>query len=439
PISEKKQFEKAVGYFEKLVKNEDYSTPFLAHYYIGRVRLEQGTEKSKKHGVAALQKTLELKPDFIDALMALGQHYQSEKQDAEAIKLYKSYQVERGSNPRVADSLAQLYLEADQYESAYEQLKIVETMGEDQVGAKVRMGLIQVELKNYELAISKFNEVLSIAPESDKIRFYLAAIYKEKKEFPEAIEHFKKVPVLSSHYGEAIVQAAYLQKLLKKNDDAIKTVTEGLQNRKDVPQMYALYGSLLEEKGELVAAETMLKDAVTRFPDNAQLHFFMGTLYDRLEKRNLVVEQMQKVIEIDPDHVQGLNYLAYTYAEGNGDLDHAEQLARKAAKIDPADGYILDTLGWVLFKKGKFSDAVKTLEKAHEIQPNESIIAEHLGDAYYKTQLVDKARLMYKKAATFESDTIKRKKIEDKLAALEKTDAPIFHSRQPAQVTPGHE
>lgn len=427
--AERKQYDKAIGYFDILVKNSDYATPFLAHYYKGRVRLEQGTDKSKQQAIAEFNKTLDLKPDFVDALMILGQIYQKDKKTEEAVKLYRNHQIERGSNPRVADALAQIYLETERFDLAYEQLKIVESMGEDQVGAKVRMGLIQVELKNYDLAVSKFKEVLDVTPESDKIRFYLAAIYKEKKQFPEAIEEFKMIPALSSHYGEAIVQAAYLQKMLKQNDEAIKTVKEGMKNRQDVPQMFALYGSLLEEKGDLIAAEAMLIDALERFPENAQLRFFLGTLYDRLAKSDMVVEQMKKVLEIDPNHVQALNYLAYTYADQNKHLDDAEMLARKAAKLDPTDGYILDTLGWVLFKQEKYSEAIKTLEKAYAAQPNESIIAEHLGDAYYKFQLVEKARVMYKRAVEVESDELKLRRIKEKLAAMEPGE---FTPRQPA-------
>ncbi len=85
-------------------------------------------------------------------------------------------------------------------------------------------------------------------------------------------------------------------------------------------------------------------------------------------------------------------------------LPDAEKLARRAMDLEPKDGYVLDTLGWILFKQAKFSESIKFLEAAHKYQGTVSVIAEHLGDAYYKTAMVDKAKKMYRKAVDLETD-----------------------------------
>jgi Flp pilus assembly protein TadD len=90
-------------------------------------------------------------------------------------------------------------------------------------------------------------------------------------------------------------------------------------------------------------------------------------------------------------------------------------------KLKPNDGYITDSLGWVLFHKGQFKDAVVTLEGAYKLKPDESIIAEHLGDAYLRNSLRDKARQMYVRAVNLESDETNITKIKQKIANIDST------------------
>jgi Tfp pilus assembly protein PilF len=157
---------------------------------------------------------------------------------------------------------------------------------------------------------------------------------------------------------------------------------------------------------------------------------------DRLGKKDVVIDEMKKVIEIDPNHVQGLNYLAFTWAEQGTNLKEAEQLARKAMSLEPQDGYILDTLGWILYKQGKLGESVKMLEAAFKYQSSVSIIAEHLGDVYYKQSLVDKAKKMYQRAADLETDGEKQQEIRAKLTSIEKQ---VLDNRFPASVkAPSH-
>ncbi len=429
--AEQKQYDKAVKYFEKLAKHEDYTTPYLAWYYIGRIRSEQNGRAFEKATEDAYKKSLSLKSDYVDALLALGGFYMKKDQEKKAIELYKNFQREQGNNPRVAEILAQAYLEHEQYDLAYEQLEIVEASAEDVLSARMRMALVLIEQKKFEQAVVKLKEVLRQVPESDKIRFYLAAIYEEMGKRTEAIENFSRIPAESQYFGESVVHAAYLLKQEKKLDAAIDVVKEGLAKRQDVAQFYSIYASLLDEKGDYKKAASVLADGGQKFPDNIQLQFFLGTIQDRMGDKRKVVEQMKKVIEMDPNHVQGLNYLAFTYAESNNNLEEAEKLVRRALEIEPHDGYILDTLGWILYKKGKFQESIKVLEAALKSQPNESIIAEHLGDAYNKHQLVDKARQMYKRAADAETDARKVREIREKITALDRQELRAS-DRQPA-------
>ncbi len=432
--AEQKKYDLAIKSFERLAKNENYNTPHLAWYYIGRVRSEQPEKAYQKASEQAFLKALEINPAHLESLVALGSYYSSVKQEKKSLELFKKFQVEQGPNAKLAELLAKMYLEQEQYDLALEQLDILERYSDDTLNAKLKISLVFIEQKKYLDAIVKLKEVLQQVPDSDKIRFYLAAIYEEINQNKEAVEHFTKIPPESQFYGEAMVHAAYLLKQDKKVDEALELVGTALEKRKDVGQLYAIQGSLYDEKGNFKKASEVLKIGIEKFPENVQLRFFYGTIQDRLGNKQAVIENMHKVVEMDPNHVQGLNYLAFTYAESGKNLTEAEGFVRRALEIEPQDGFILDTLGWILYKRGKIKESIQILESAYKIQPSESIIAEHLGDAYKKYQLVDKARKMYMKAAENESDEIKLKEIREKITALDQQDIKMTSDRKPASV-----
>lgn len=435
--AEKKDYPQAVKYFESLAKNDEYATPHMAYYYLGRIRTDQGGDANLKLAAKAYRQALEKKPDHADSVLALGQLLNKQGKVLDAVTLYKNFQRDQGPSEKIAEILSQVYLEQNDYTNALEQFEILEKRSDDQLSVKVRIALMLIELKRYPQAADKLFEVLRQVPDSDKIRFYLAAVFEEMGEADKAIEHFKKVPAGSSFFSESVIHAAYLLKTKRKTDEAIALVEGALKQKSDVPQFYSLAATLYDEKGEVAKSEATLNDGLAQFPENVQLNFFLGTIFDRKGQKDKVITQMRKVINMDPQHVQGLNYLAFTFAEMGEHLDEAEDLAQRAIDLEPKDGFILDTYGWILYKRGNWSQAITFLERAHSAQPRESIIAEHLGDAYFKGQMLDKARSMYERALEHADSKTRARELNQKISALEIQFKVRADGRQPASVEGG--
>ena len=431
--AEEKKYDQAIVQLQSLLKNKEYESPHIAHFYIGKIYMEKGTAKEEKLAESAFKKSNEAKPDFVEPILALGALYVKNGKEAQAIEMFKQHAYKNGPTLRVAEILAQHYLEKEQYDLAYDQLGVMEALEEDPINTKVKMALVLIEKKDFNRAIEKLQEVLVAIPDSDKIRFYLAAVYEEVKDFDSAIKHFNLIPVESSFYGESVIHAAYLYKQQMKTDESIAVIKKGIESANSTPQMYSLYASLLDEKKKYNEALNILNIGSKKYPDNAQIQFFIGNMHDRLGEKDKVISSMQKVLELDPDHVQGLNYLAFTFAEAEQNLPDAEKMVRKALEREPNDGYILDTLGWILYKQGKFKEAIPVLEKAHLLVPGESIIAEHLGDAYYKQKNTEKAKKMYLRAVEFAEDKEKIEAIRAKILALEDQRS-ITVDRVPASI-----
>jgi tetratricopeptide (TPR) repeat protein len=261
------------------------------------------------------------------------------------------------------------------------------------------------------------NDILAKFPKADAARYYLAGVQEESGNVENAINNYLLVPETSQHFSESIVHAAYLLKGQGKINQALAVTAKGLTPKAD-SQLYIMRAQLLNAKSDYLGAARLLEEGLTKFSKNTEMLFQHAIMLDRLGKKEAMIDQMRKVLEIAPDHVQSMSYLAFSLAELNQHLADAENLARRALELAPQDGYVMDTLGWVLFKQKKFSESITVLEKALQQQSNASVIAEHLADAYSMHSQTEKAKEMYKKAVSLTTDEVRANKIRNKLQKL---------------------
>ena len=91
-------------------------------------------------------------------------------------------------------------------------------------------------------------------------------------------------------------------------------------------------------------------------------------------------------------------------------------MIERAVVLRPHDGYIVDSLGWVLYRIGKFGDAVKQLERAVELRPEDSTINDHLGDVYWRVGRINEARFQWRRALSLDPEPGLISAIEAKLS-----------------------
>jgi len=249
-------------------------------------------------------------------------------------------------------------------------------------------------------------------------------VYEELKQYDNAITHFKKLSKESTFYKEAMLHVGFILKEQGKMREGITFSKNLVESSPEIVEFYDMHASFFEFEKDYKKALAIIAEGLKRFPKDEKLLYFEGALFDKTGNRNRGVENMKKILEINPDNAHALNFLGYTYAEMNMKLDEAEKLITKALGLRPNDGYIEDSLGWVLFKKGKVDQALERLERANSLQPEEPIILDHLADAYLEKKDYAKASEYYKKALAAsmkkEKDKEMAKKIEEKLAALQK-------------------
>ena len=115
-----------------------------------------------------------------------------------------------------------------------------------------------------------------------------------------------------------------------------------------------------------------------------------------------------------------MNYLGYTWAEMGVRLDEAESLVLRALKIEPNDGFYIDSLGWVYYQKGDYPRAVEQLERAVELANDDPTIIEHLADAYEKVGKLKSALERYREALKRSKEEEQSKRLREKVQRLER-------------------
>ena len=213
---------------------------------------------------------------------------------------------------------------------------------------------------------------------------------------------------------------------LHRFDEAVKQADEGIKEAGDTElvRMKCLRISVLALKGDLQQAETesqTLLDGPISPSDVVDIRHLLSDIYTSSKQIAKAEEQLQWVLRFDPNHVGANNDLGYLWADQGKNLKEAEEMIRKALELDrqqrkrsvnilqeedkDSAAYV-DSLGWVLFRKGQVEEARKELERAISLPESEDpVIFDHLGDVYYRLKMVSQARDAWQKALQlFEQD-----------------------------------
>jgi tetratricopeptide (TPR) repeat protein len=316
--------------------------------------------------------------------------------------------------------LGELYVGQNKLDEALAQFQRLEGNQADPRETRIKIGLIFYEKGDFERAATEFNLVLAGDPEHDRAHYYLGATYVELKSEDKALEEFLRVPEKSELFVDARIQAAYLYERRDQTQKAIEVVQSALKKKNDQKEIFGLLASLYRKQKDYPKAIEAMERVVGMDSRNDQAHFQLGALYDESKNKEKSIASMKKAIELNPRNAAALNYLGYTWAEMGVQLDEAERLIERALKIEPNDGFYIDSLGWVYYQKGDYAKAVEHLERAVDLTRDDPTIIEHLGDAYERSGKVDRAVARYREALKKSKEDEQIERIRGKIQRLER-------------------
>jgi Flp pilus assembly protein TadD len=197
-------------------------------------------------------------------------------------------------------------------------------------------------------------------------------------------------PALAARPGEPRLVAARAEALGRAGRApeavaALEAVVAERERQGDEAALRELYPALADAlvvAGRADQAVTTLQGALATRPRDQVLLYALGAAYDRAGRGEEAVAQMRALLALEPDHAEALNFVGFTWAEQGVRLDEAEELVRRALRLAPRSAHMIDSLGWIRFKKGDLRQAVELLEQADRLMGPDPSVLDHLGDAY---------------------------------------------------------
>ena len=353
-------------------------------------------------------------PDLDQASLELGLLYEELEEWQNALDVFAGVLEQRPLDFNLRHHLARVYIGMKRYDDALEELNIIVDLKPDDFEARRKIGLIYLEQKRWADAIMVFRAILDLNPHLEPVRYYLGSAYERLSEWDLALEAFEGIDKESALYDDALSHIGFIYLENDRIDEAITLLESRKASGTPRPQIYHYLASLYMANDQHEKAISVVEEGVQRYPDNIELLYQKGLVLERSGLHEEAGQAMKNVLVLDDQHAEALNFLAYAYAVENRHLDEALEYAERAVKRDPAP-HILDTLGWVYYRLGRFTDALKVIEEASRQLSEDAVVFEHLGDIHLALGNREEARTAFERALQLQPDNID---LRDKLENL---------------------
>ncbi|HYC45449.1 MAG TPA: tetratricopeptide repeat protein [Burkholderiales bacterium] len=320
--------------------------------------------RSNDQALAFLEEFLKAHPQAKDARLNYARLLVAAKRPAEARKQFEALVEQFPKNADVIMAVALLAMQANDFDAAEAQLKRALDSGYG---------------------------------EPDVARLYMGQLNEERKRFDEALKWYAAVQPGEQYLNAQIRYAGVLAKLGKLPDARKHLRQASASSTQERLQLTQAEAQLLRDANSYKEAFELLGEALKKMPDSPDLLYDHAMAAEKLDRIDILETNLRRVIKLRPDHAHAYNALGYTFADRNQRLEEARQLIEKALSLSPNDAFIMDSMGWVLYRLGRNKEALEHLQRAYELRPDAEIAA-HFGEVLWVEGQHDRARKVWAEA-----------------------------------------
>ena len=271
---------------------------------------------------------------------------------------------------------------------------------------------INIRAERYTIAAQLLNEYINVQNQRRQslsdgsnlalssisdARLSLVQIAEKQNDLNEAIKQLNLIeePALAF---QAKVHRAVLEARLGDIRTATRTLDSlGGLDRRDQAVVDLTRAVIFRESGRTDEAVSILERADKELPDTPEIKYDLAMLYATQGRYEELEPLLRQVIYLQPHNANAYNALGYTYVDQNIKLDEAEDLLEQALELEPNNPYILDSVGWYLYRVGDYQAALEYLLRAYELLPDAEVAA-HLGEVLWMKGRQAEARELWLKA-----------------------------------------
>ena len=364
----------------------------LGFFYLGRAQALKGKYAEAEK---SLTKALSLRPSLLDARKFLGLSLDQQGKFTKSLEQYlilHKLMAHKDLGEHI-DRIKQKKRIADEGGDPGK----IPTLEIETVPIHALLGAVYYEQASYLEAIDEFR--LALVQEDDlEIRWIIAKIYELLGRVDKAIQEIEayKAPVSEGEKVEVLLNLARLYGLNQQMDKSVELLKAALKYEPRNDRLFhslALAHMALSEYDEAI---TTIQKAI-ELDDQKDAYFFeLGAMYERKGDFQRAIEAMERVLALNPNHSNAHNFIGYLYAQQGTNLDQAIVHLEKALSIQPRNGYFLDSLGWIYYKKGNLQEALRQIKKAMMYVPPDPVLYDHLGEVLFSLRNFQEAHRAWK-------------------------------------------
>lgn len=354
--------------------------------------------------LASLDEALARRPTWTPAVLFKAQLLRHTGRDEAARTLLDNYLIQRPDDHRARLILSQILIAADETLLARAHLdRVLEHAADDDRETNYAVGQLLAESGDAERAIVLLERALNARhPESLQIRFRLAELEAGLGRVDAALARYQAM-FDSEHMLQARAAAANLLREHGRIDEALGLLQDPQADDESQRRLFLAQVQLLRDAGRVDDAFAQIEDGLRQHPDDDEFLYEAAMLAERLDRIDLMENRLRKLMALDPENAHAFNALGYSLADRGLRLDEAQKLIERALEISPDDAYIIDSKGWVRFRKGDIAGALTHLERAWSISKDPEIAA-HLGEVLWVLERRDDAEVIWRKGLERDDD-----------------------------------
>ncbi len=349
-----------------------------------------------------------------DIAILLKAHLLEGRSEKEALEFLAEQSVRYPQAKEVRMSYARNLIDARRLADARKVYDVLNRDFPDTLEIVVGLGMTAMQGRDYRQAESAFVHALDLKPRNPAaIRYYLGVTAEEQRNFDRAMDWYRSVPD-GDYRDDADRRLVHIYSRQGQKEPALALAEKMPVDTESNKIMKAqTLAQIHRENKDLTAARKVLDTALKEFPNSTDLLYDRSLISEQLGQLDVAERDLRRYLEIKPNSATALNALGYTLAARTSRLDEAEHLIGQALAIEPDNPVIIDSSGWLQYRRGNFQEAARQLKRAFELLPDPEIAA-HLGEVLWQLNQRDEALKVWDQGKQLDpkhdvlADTIKR-------------------------------
>ncbi|MDO9226809.1 MAG: tetratricopeptide repeat protein [Pseudomonadota bacterium] len=351
-----------------------------AHFAVAQVALQAN---HMRRALVALDEALRLRPQWETAVLLKAQVLSQQDGEGAAQAFLTTYLQANPGAREVRLAYAKSLARGGRFVESRVEFERLARDAPDDPEAHFTLGLVAMQTNDLASARGALLKSLELGhPDGDTVRYYLGQLEEADKQFETALTWYRQVGDSRHGFDAQLRVAAVLSRLGRLRE--AREWLAGLKTEDDAQRIQVAQSEavMLRAAKNYPAVFEVLSRALEKMPDSQELLYDRAMAAEKIDRLDLLEQDLRRLIKLKPDHAHAYNALGYTLADRTNRLPEAVELLSQALKLAPEDPFILDSMGWALFKLKRLPEAVDHLRRAYKGKTDPEIAA-HLGEALW--------------------------------------------------------